>query len=207
MYPAIKNLIESLHISFDQISEERKFMLQQLAEYISAKLKINETPAIVYICIHNSRRSHFGQIAGLVAASYYHLNVETFSGGTIATAFHENAIQALRGLGFIIEKNNHSENTEYAVHVDDKIKTICFSKAFDHPQNPKSHFAAVMTCSEAETDCPFIPSAEIKIATPYEDPKISDGSGEEKIVYQNRFKEILRDNLYVFSLVKKLNQA
>ncbi|MBK7130522.1 MAG: protein-tyrosine-phosphatase [Crocinitomicaceae bacterium] len=203
MYPPLINLIKSLENSFDQIPDERKNSLQKLAAFISEKLVKNEIPSIMYICIHNSRRSHFGQIAGLVAASYYHIKVQTFSGGTVATAFHENAIQALQDFEFKIEKINKQENAEYAVYLGEQIKTICFSKTFDHPLNPASGFAAVMTCSEAETDCPFIPSAEIKIATPYDDPKISDGSGTEKVVYQDRFKEILRDNLYVFSLIKK----
>ena len=46
----------------------------------------------------------------------------------------------------------------------------------DDEANPKSDFAAIMTCSDAEQNCPFIPNVALRIGTTYEDPKKSDGT-------------------------------
>jgi arsenate reductase len=45
-----------------------------------------------------------------------------------------------------------------------------FSKKYDDEFNPKSEFAAIMTCSQADGGCPFIAGAEKRIPITYEDP-------------------------------------
>jgi len=203
MYTPIANFIQDRLTEFSVISDERKSALKKLADYISQQLAAQKKVNLIYICTHNSRRSHFGQIAAAVASVYYQIpDVITFSGGTEATTFNINAINALRKIGFNILQKDDSINPVYEVRFSDDQFSLCFSKRFDDAQNPDSNFAAIMTCSDADENCPFIPGADIRIKTTYEDPKSSDGTGMENKIYTERFAEILRDNLYTFSLIK-----
>ena len=159
---------------------------------------------LVYICTHNSRRSHFGQIWAQVAAYYYKIkNVNAFSGGTEATAFNSNAINAIERIGFEVKRMSNDINALHHVYYSENITPIiCFSKVYDHPQNPKNNFVAIMTCSDAEENCPFIPGAELRIATTYDDPKNFDHSPLQDSKYDERAKQIALETLYVFSLIK-----
>ncbi|PBQ33213.1 hypothetical protein CNR22_16000 [Sphingobacteriaceae bacterium] len=85
MYLAIQNYCEELTKKFGTISQDRKKLLQQISRYVISKQKENKQINLVYICTHNSRRSHFGQIWSKVTSDYYGImNVNTFSGGTEA---------------------------------------------------------------------------------------------------------------------------
>lgn len=203
MYPEIQKFIVEREKEFSLIPEDRKLILQGISNYVQKKIDSKTTIQLVYICIHNSRRSHFGHIAAEVSANYFNLNLTSFSGGTEATAFNPNAIFSLRSIGFKITTSDKTNNPVYKVQFDDLNGIECFSKVYNHPSNPVSDFGAIMTCSEAEENCPFIPNAEFKTSTPYDDPKLSDGSGNEMKVYTERFGQILRETLYAFSLVKK----
>lgn len=202
MIDKIENFIHERITEFDFISDERKTILKGISEYVKMKLKQNKTPQLVYICIHNSRRSHFGQIAGHLAAKHYGVMATTFSGGTVATIFNINARKALENIGFEIVNPDQSENPKFEVYFGTEKPIICFSKIYDDAVNPKDNFAALMTCGEAEENCPFIPNAEFKTSTTYTDPSESDGTGNELKIYSERFAQILRENLYLFSLVK-----
>ena len=202
MIKELEKLAQELEQEFNSISPQRKELLAKISRYITEKLQRNKEVNLVYICTHNSRRSHFGQIAAALAANYYQLpNVKTFSGGTEATAFHPNAIEALVGLGFRIEKQTEEANPLYRVFFGEEEFTTCFSKVYNHSANPTNNFAAIMTCSDAEENCPFIPGVELRIGTTYEDPKVSDNTSKQKQVYTERFKQIATETLYAFSLV------
>ena len=204
MYQQTRQLAKDLSTQFEQIPTERKALLQKIAAYIQSKYDHNDPINLVFICTHNSRRSHFGQIGAALAADYYNIDqVRVFSGGTEATAFHPNAIKALVDLGFIVHTadegiQNPIWNVQFGIHAG----TVCFSKTFDDPTNPTQGFAAIMTCSDAEQNCPFVPGTELRIGTTYLDPKISDSTPEQDQTYQARFKQIVTELLYAFSLVK-----
>lgn len=203
MYPAIKTYINGLNSEFDLIPEERKRILETIASYISKKIATGSPVNLVYICTHNSRRSHFGQIWAHVAANYYGIkNVSTFSGGTEATAFNVNAINALKRVGFTIVATTNTFNSTYQVfHADNEMPSICFSKTYDHPANPQKDFAAIMTCGEAEENCPFIPGVDLRIATTYDDPKHFEGTPLQDEKYDERCRQIARETFYAFSKV------
>jgi protein-tyrosine phosphatase/arsenate reductase len=156
---------------------------------------------LIYICTHNSRRSHFGQIASALAASYYNVsNLFAFSGGTEVSAFNSNAIKALQNIGFEINtKDSNSKNPVYQLKINKTQSINCFSKLYDDEYNPKKNFAAIMMCSEAEQNCPLIAGAEIRIATSYQDPKEADNTPDVIKVYEDRFKQIATETLYAFS--------
>lgn len=202
LYTSVKNYCDELVHHFDEISEERKLLLQRIAAFIDQKRKESSTIQLVYICTHNSRRSHFGQVWAAVAAAYFNIeNVTPFSGGTEATAFNINAIDALNRIGFKIESDGATENPKHQVSFGDGLHTICFSKTYDDFANPKSDFAAIMTCGDAEANCPFIPNVALRIATTYNDPKAFDNTPQQNQQYDARCRQIALEILYAFSLV------
>ena len=204
MIKSIKTYCDSLSKEFNTISVERKLILEQITQYISEKKSINKLINLVYICTHNSRRSHFGQIWAKVAAHYYNVdNVKTFSGGTEATAFNINAINAINRVGFDIEKKNDNINPIYHIYYDKNETPItCFSKVYNDDANPSSEFAAIMTCSDAEEDCPFITGVELRIGTTYDDPKAFDNTTLQDAKYDERCKQIAIETFYIFSKIK-----
>lgn len=204
MLATIKIYCESLTKEFDSIPKERKAVLGKISDYITSKQKQNKPIQLVYICTHNSRRSHFGQIWAQVAASYYNIkNVRAFSGGTEATAFNINAINALKRIGFDIRKINEDSNSIYHIYFDkDENPIECFSKVYNDSKNPNSEFAAIMTCSDAEENCPFIPGVEMRIGTTYDDPKAFDNTPLQDTKYDERCKQIALETFYAFSLIK-----
>lgn len=205
MLPKIENYILEAIQSFDTISDERKNVLKKISAYVQKKVSDGETAELIYICTHNSRRSHFGQIWTKVAATYYgFMDVRTYSGGTEATAFNPNAIRAIETIGFTVTKKDDTKNPVYAVDFGNPDAVItCFSKKYDDAANPKQGFCAVMTCTEADGACPFIDGAEVRVATPYNDPKAFDGTPQQDAMYLERSKQIATECLYVFSQIKK----
>lgn len=203
MIESIKIYLDNLSSEFEQISTSRKELLDKLSTYIQSKLNHNSLIQLVYICTHNSRRSHFGQVWAKVIADYYQLpSVQTYSGGTEATAFNPNAINALKRIGFEIKQSGQESNPRYEVHHDlSASPSICFSKVYDHQENPADNFAAIMTCSDAEQNCPYIPGAEIRIGTTYDDPKAFDGTPLQDLKYDERCRQIALETLYLFSTI------
>jgi arsenate reductase len=204
MITSIKNYCDNLVKEFSLIELERKLLLEQISNYISIKKEQHKAIQLVYICTHNSRRSHFGQIWAQVAAAYYSVdNVKTFSGGTEATAFNMNAINAIKRIGFDIKKTDDTLNATYNILFDENKKPIvCFSKVYNDEGNPKTEFAAIMTCSDAEENCPFIPGVELRIGTTYNDPKEFDNKPLQDAKYDERCQQIALETLYVFSKIK-----
>jgi arsenate reductase len=193
--------IESLTSQFVQIPEERKKTLQRLADFIKQK---EEDINLVFICTHNSRRSHISQIWAQAAATHYNIrNLKTYSGGTEATAFNPNAVAAMNAVGFKIDKLSNDPNPVYEVRYSGNEPSIkVFSKKYDDDSNPKKDFCAIMTCSDADAGCPVVTGAAARISLPFKDPKGSDGTAEETASYAECVNQIGREILYAFSLCK-----
>lgn len=203
MLPKIKERCEALIKNFQEISRDRKLILDNLTSYIQEKINGRQPIQLNYICTHNSRRSHLGQVWAAVAADYFQIkNVSTFSGGTKATAFNANAIEALAQAGFIIHQLDDTKNPLYQVFFGSEKFTNCFSKTYNHNSNPKENFAAIMTCSDADENCPFIVGCDVRIGTTYNDPKAYDGSILQQEKYTERSNQIAMECLYVFSKIK-----
>lgn len=203
MNSIIEGKIAALIAQFNSIPKERQAILDSLRDAIADSLNKNHTVDLLYVCTHNSRRSHFGQVAGTLAAAYFGFDtVQCYSAGTEVTAMNAKAVNALVDFGFSVATNDATDNPVYSFELE-KVPTIkCFSKRFDDESIPKGNVIAIMTCTDAEQNCPFIPGAVRRIPLPYNDPKQSDGSGKEKEVYAERFQQILTEALYVFSVLK-----
>ncbi len=182
------------------IPAERRAVLDPLVDYISQKLAAGGVARLVFICTHNSRRSHFGQVWAQVAALHFGVGpVECYSGGTETTACNPRTVSALERAGIRAKQITGGENPVILLQYADGLNPIAaFSKVYDQSPNPTRGFAAVMTCSQAEENCPFVAGAEKRFSVMYEDPKIADGTPEEVAVYDARCREIATEMAYVF---------
>jgi arsenate reductase len=204
LYKPLEENIQSLIGTFHTISTERKEILKQLSDFVEAKARNKKKIELIFICTHNSRRSHIAQIWAQTAAAFYGTeNVLSYSGGTEATAFNPRAIEAMQKAGFKINATSNGPNPVYKVAFSDNAnEVIAFSKKYDSESNPQKGFAAIMTCSHADENCPVVFGMEKRISLPYNDPKDFDGTTDETAKYSERVKEIGTEILYAFSQVK-----
>ncbi len=205
LFNPLQGNIENLAKQFNTIPDDRKEILKVLASFIEAKIRNEQKIDLIFICTHNSRRSHISQIWAQAAAAYYGIqNIQCYSGGTEATTFNSRAVQAMEKVGFKINKTSGSDNPIYRVSFSDDLEdVIAFSKKYDSELNPKKDFAAIMTCSHADENCPVVVGMEKRISLPYDDPKDFDGTPQEAEKYLERVNEIGKEILYAFSMVKQ----
>ncbi len=205
IYSEIEMYIKTSIKDFENITPERKEQLKEVSLFIKTKLSAEKKANLVFICTHNSRRSHLSQIWAQTAAEYYGVkDVSCFSGGTEATAFNPRAVKALTKAGFVITKITEDKNPIYEVKFADDVKALnAFSKKYTEEPNPKNNFCAIMTCSQADKVCPMIEGATSRVAIPYEDPKEFDGTDKEEAQYGERCRQIATEMLYIFSLCSK----
>ena len=151
-----KNLQEysiSLEDDFNSIEDSRKEKLEDIANYIVQSKSSQGDSKVLFVCTHNSRRSHFAQMWLQTAAYFYGVDgILTYSGGTEATAANERAMDALERAGFSISSSKRSDdNHVYVVSQGTGFGTnLLFSKVYGDRQNPQKEFGAVMVCSDAD---------------------------------------------------------
>ncbi|HBJ36032.1 MAG TPA: protein-tyrosine-phosphatase [Planctomycetaceae bacterium] len=204
LYPELLRYLDERATEFEAIPGDRKAELAQVSEYVRERLAKSEQAKLTFICTHNSRRSHLSQIWAQVAAEYYGLvGVETFSGGTEATAFNPRAVAAMQRCGLkIVADDPSSTNPRYSVYTSDSATPqVCFSKAYGDPPNPSKGYCAVMTCSQADDACPLVMGCDLRMPIRYEDPKVADDTEFEAQRYDERSAQICSEMLYMMSLV------
>ena len=201
LFPEIQAVIKALHP--ETISEDRKAVLQPLVNFIQLKTSTKQDIRINFICTHNSRRSHLSQVWAQTMASYFNIkNVFCYSGGTEATALFPMVANTLVHSGFRIKALSKNENPIYSIKYSENAHPIIgFSKKLDDDFNPKSSFAAIMTCSQADGGCPFIAGAEKRIPITFEDPKVFDNTPKQAEKYNERSLQIATELFYVFSQI------
>jgi arsenate reductase len=198
MFTTLQAYIDTLEIS--NISIERKELLNPLRDYIASKAALSQEIHLNFICTHNSRRSHLGQVWAQVMSAYFNTpDVLTYSGGTEETAVFPKIVETLKNQHLKVELVDETENPVYAVAYSENDAIYLFSKKYDDSSNPESDFAAIMTCSQADEDCPLITGAEKRFAITYEDPKVSDGTDQQDQTYLERSVQIATEMKYIFS--------
>lgn len=202
LFPEIDAFIRDLNP--DSVSNERKVILQPLIDFIQEKVNNKQEIRLNFICTHNSRRSHLSQIWAQTMAAYFNVqNVFCYSGGTENTAVYPMVITTLENTGFTANAISSGENPVYSIKfAENQHPIIAFSKKLDADFNPKSEFAAIMTCSQADGGCPFIFGAEKRIPITYDDPKAFDNSPVQSEKYHERSLQIATELLFVFSQIK-----
>jgi len=191
--------------SADKISEERKNVLQPMIAYVQEKLTAQETIRLNFICTHNSRRSHLGQIWAQTMAYHFGIHhVYCYSGGTEATAMFGKVAETLIAQGFQVLQISEGNNPVYAIkYAANEIPIICFSKKYNNAFNPSAAYAAIVTCNNADDNCPIVFGAEQRIPIKYNDPKAFDGTDLMTTKYAERSLEIAQEMFYVFANIKK----
>lgn len=198
-----KLLTQINNIDEKSVIEQRKIILQPLIDYINLKHNNREEVRLNFICTHNSRRSHLAQVWAQTIAQYFNLRqVFCYSGGTESTSIYIAAVKALKQFGFEIDVIADNDNPVYSIKYSlNQSPIIGFSKCFDHPFNPKTDFAAILTCSDADEGCPFIEGADVRIPMTFEDPKAYDNTNLQSEKYIQRGLQIATELKYVFSKV------
>jgi arsenate reductase (thioredoxin) len=201
---ALNNLLLSTieMLQKQPIATNRFSDLAKLVRYIVAKRKANKDVQLNFICTHNSRRSQLAQVWGQFAADYHGIPAKCFSGGVEVTAFNQRGVDSLIRSGFDVAQDGE-KNPIFGISYSPDSKPIqAFSKLYDDDANPKTNFAAVMTCGHADENCPFIPGTEARIPLRYNDPKAFDDTEVEAQRYDERSMQIASELFYVFSQVK-----
>lgn len=206
--------------------ESRYQEIMKLSSYVRDSRKANQTPRLLFVCTHNSRRS---QIARAVAPLIYHRvcrmrNIDrlpflqAFSGGSEVTRVHPNTVEALLRAGFLrspadpAARNSEKKeaplghgtsdtqgaNPLIALEDPEGHSLELFSKLIDHPANPGSGFAAIMVCSAADEACPVVAGADVRISLPFPDPGKKDDTGEAAEAYDATLESISRDLYFSF---------
>lgn len=186
---------------YDQVPAKRKEELEILSESIKSVLEEKGKADLLFICTHNSRRSHMAQLWAQLA-SWYHGQDQVccYSGGTEATAFEPRAIRSMQDAGFTFKTHIIAANKVYKAGFPGSCKdNRVFSKKYTEPPNPTKGFIAVMVCSDADEGCPVVFGASHRHAIRYADPKEFDGSPEEAAGYAERCRQIAREMFFLFS--------
>lgn len=205
LLPELRPYVKEVANELNTVSAERRVVLGAIATNIVAQLNDGKTAQLTFICSHNSRRSHMSQIWAATAAYYYGLDkVQTFSGGTEATACNCRTVAAMRRVGFAIEDATTGDNPIYLVrYAEDRPPIRAYSKLYNADANPRSDFIALMTCSVADKSCPIVKGAISRYAIHYVDPRLCDDTPTETTAYNERCREIAREMFYIMSEVRR----
>jgi len=196
LYPAINSYLQSLDTS--SLQDDRLAALQPLQNYLKETLSGSPSVELTFICTHNSRRSHLGQVWMQVLAAQAGLPIKTYSGGTEATACNPRTVTALREAGFEIPQPTEAENPHYHIQYSDGQPAIeAWSKVYTDQANPKQGFGAIMTCDSANEACPVVFGASARFPILYRDPKEFDNTPQEKQAYAERCKQIATEMKWV----------
>ena len=197
-------LASELMADTTSIDQARQSELNELAKWTAKSLAERGSADLVFICTHNSRRSHLSQVWAQVGADVAGVKgIRTFSGGTEATACNPRTVAAMQRAGFEVAQQDtvHGEtNPTYLVSTG-VSDMACFSKKYGDEPNPSEGFGAVMTCSSADRGCPLVYGADARFAIPYVDPKVSDGTAAEAATYDARLEQIGTEMLYLMGQV------
>ncbi|NOQ70760.1 MAG: protein-tyrosine-phosphatase [Crocinitomix sp.] len=199
MYHLLKQVVEK--INFDEISDTRKGELNLLIDFVQWKKDRGEVIQLNFICTHNSRRSQFSQIWAKVAADYYGVAIQSYSSGVELTELNPRAVQSLKRFGFDVNSSG-GDNPHYSIDYGAAGASItAFSKLIEDPVNPTGNFAAIMTCSHADENCPIVVGCEQRISLRYDDPKAFDDTPLESSMYDYRSFQIATELFYAFSKI------
>lgn len=202
LFPEIIKTIHNLRP--ETISDARKKILQPFIDFVQLKLNKKQEIRLNFICTHNSRRSHLSQIWAQTMAQYFNIkNMYCYSAGTEETALFAMVAETLIKSGFKIHSISEGNNPVYVIKMGQNTHPIIgFSKTIESPFNPKTNYAAILTCNSANEACPIIMGAEKRIPITFNDPKIFDNTPQQAEKYYERSLQIATEWRYVFREVK-----
>jgi hypothetical protein len=203
--PDLMSYCSSLPDEFINVPDSTEEKLKEAGTYIINRLNNGQVTSISFVCEHNSRKSHLGQIWTLMATQYYQLdNVKCYSGGTTPTYVNLRIIKALENTGFkISEKGIAGKGPLYYLDYGKSSRGFeIFSKRYDHPMNPDTNYLAISLCYNPEECCPISFGADKQLTIPYEDLQTYDNTSLESAKYDEQCRSVARDMFYMMDFVK-----
>ena len=206
--PELETTTEKLISGFDGIPSERRAELEELGDFMFEQAQQQGTFNALFVCTHNSRRSHLADLWFKYGLYYFGLpQFESFSGGTEATAFNPKAIAAVQRAGFTVDVDPAQKNPVVSITPKKFPIWNMMSKVYTHESNPKSNFVAVMVCSDADKSCPAVDGAVGRFAIPYNDPRYFDNTPSERKKYDETVTLIGTEMLFLTSYIKDQSVA
>lgn len=212
MLSQVRQHADYLATTFDMLSESQLQSSSKLADWLIANYDSQQTLHVIIVCTGNSRRSMLGACMGNMAAAYYGLDKVRFhSGGTAPTAFNRRTIATLKSIGFEISPTGEeaergeakTANAKYRVVWGSDMESIEYSKRYSDASNPSAGFAAIMVCTEADSECPNVQGAAFRLSMPFLDPKSYDDSQYETVKYAERRDDIGRVLMATMAVVSR----
>jgi len=216
LLPGLAEHVEGLARSPGRIDESHRAAGEALAAWIADRHRPGEPLHVLVVCTGNSRRSILGSTMGNLAAAWCGMpEVRFHSGGTGPTAFNPRTIAALRRIGVRVEPTGDeaprgepgTANPVYRVRWgspdEPPMEAVEFSKRYDDPINPRSGFAALMVCDEADSGCPAVRGAALRLSLPFADPKEADDTPEEAARYDERRDDLGRLMMWVMAQARR----
>lgn len=174
----------------------------EITNFIQQEIKDLGSAEICFICTHNSRRSQFAQAWMSVLSAQNDLPIEVFSAGTEQTACNRRTIESLKRNGFRVDSvEGESTNPVYRLSWNG-IQVELFSKIVSQVESNK-RYLAVMTCDDADENCPYIPEAKQRVTFTFIDPKHADDTPNEAETYDATCLEIKTEIEHMIDLIKK----
>ena len=202
---ALTPYCESLEDEFNNVPDSTQEQLKVAGTYIINRLNNGQIASISFVCEHNSRKSHLGQIWTTLATQYYQLDhVKCYSGGTTPTYVNQRIINALGNTGIqISEKGIAGHGPKYLLDYGKSSRGFeIFSKRFDHPMNPDTNYLAISLCLNPDECCPISYGADKQLSIPYEDLQPFGNTPLESAKYDEQCRMVARDMFYMMDFVK-----
>ena len=207
LYPILHEYCKELYPDYETISEDRRFRLEAVADYIKEKKEGGEVPEVLFVGTNQSTRSIMTQAWAYAAAYYYGVDgVEFYSGGLRDDPIPANTITALERAGFIVYKVNEGGKSFYQIKYSYNLKpVVIYPKKIDDRLNPPANFMAVIVCQNAAQNLPVVKGTYNRLELTFNDPLGYEGLDESKEEYDKTCRQIALEMFYLFSKLKHMD--
>lgn len=197
LFPEIQQYLTGLVARLEQQPAAHSAERHRLALWIAEQYQPDAELPLIVVCTGNSRRSMLLSTLFNLASTYCGLPaIHGYSGGTHPSAVNSRTITALRAIGVeVLPLGSEAPRGEVALpnpkyrlcwgrsSSGKPLETVEFSKTYADLANPQTGFAALMVCDEADSGCPMVHGAALRISVPFVDPKSRDGLPDEAEAY------------------------
>ncbi len=203
LYPMIRLYLDDQSARLSKIAEPHRQPVAELTRWIASRA--NKPTEVIFVCTGNSRRSVLGATMGNIVAAYRgNSRLKFYSAGTTPSAFNSRTMATLREIGVVIEATGsqakrgakQEPNPHYRIQWGSPASSLMveYSKTLDDVALPHRDFAAVMVCDEADSSCPTVQGAALRLSMTFQDPKAHDGSKDEALQYA-KTRELLAQTM------------